>query len=84
MPCVDRFLEQPQSYQDSVVPPNAPCVSIELGRTAAWKMLTGRNGLNIGVDSFGESAPWKDLRDYYGMVPEKVAEKIDAWFKNLN
>jgi transketolase len=84
MPCVDLFLDQPVEYQNAVVSPTLPCASVELGRTEAWKMLTGRDGLNIGVDTFGESAPWTDLRDYYEMVPEKVAEKIQIWFRDRN
>ena len=80
MPCLDLFLDQTAEYQESVVSSSIPCVSIELGRTQPWAILTGRDGLNLGVDTFGESAPWKVLRDFYGMVPEKVAEKIQAWF----
>ena len=80
MPCLDLFLDQTAEYQESVVSSSIPCVSIELGRTQPWAVLTGRDGLNLGVDTFGESAPWKVLRDFYGMVPEKVAEKIQAWF----
>ncbi|MEE2903694.1 MAG: transketolase [Myxococcota bacterium] len=80
MPCLDLFLDQTAEYQESVVSSSIPCVSIELGRTQPWAILTGRDGLNLGVDTFGESAPWKVLRDFYEMVPEKVAEKIQAWF----
>jgi transketolase len=83
IPCLDLFMEQEKSYRDAVVQTNIPAVSLELGRTESWAMLTGRSGLNLGVDDFGESAPWQDLRDHYEMVPEKVATKIRAWHEAL-
>ena len=41
----------------------------------------GRDGLVIGIDRFGESAPEKDLRDLFGFTPAKVAERIQGWLR---
>ena len=51
-------------------------VSIEAGSTFGWEKYTGRNGLNIGIDHFGESAPGSNLSEYFGFTPEKVANQI--------
>ncbi len=77
MPCVERFLAQDDAYRASVLG-DGKRVAIELGRTGPWDSLTG-GGLSFGVDSFGESAPWKVLRDHFGMSAEAIAPKIKAW-----
>ena len=56
-------------------------VSIEAGVSLGWEHYTGINGLNIGIDSFGESAPGGEVADHFGIIPEKVVEKIQ---KRLN
>ncbi|MBI2376079.1 MAG: transketolase [Deltaproteobacteria bacterium] len=79
MPSVSTFLEQDAAYQASVLPGGLLRVSIELGRTELWRAIVGREGLAIGVDLFGESAPWEVLREHYGMTPSAVAAKVSAW-----
>ena len=51
-------------------------VSIEAGITDGWQKYTGRNGLNIGINTFGESAPGKDVANHFGLNPEKVCDVI--------
>lgn len=80
MPCWELFEAQDQSYKDSVLPPSCQKrVSIEAGVTLGWQRYTGCQGLNIGFDQFGESAPASALAEKYGFVPQKVAEKIQQW-----
>jgi len=79
MPCLERFLAQDSAYQNAVLPAGLPRCSIEAGRTAPWKMLTGLDGLNLGVDSFGESAPFEQVYDHFGLSPDKVAASVEAW-----
>ncbi len=51
-------------------------VSIEAGITMGWERFTGLEGLNIGINSFGESAPGKDVANHFGLNSESVIEKI--------
>ena len=78
MPCWELFEQQDEEYKNKVLAceNNTLLVSLEAGITAGWEKYTGRNGLNIGIDTFGESAPGKDVADYFGLVPSKVADKI--------
>ena len=78
MPCMERFNAQDDAYKNAVLG-DAPRVSVELGRTFGWSTLTGANGLNLGLDQFGDSAPAGVLREHYGMTPDKVSSKIRAW-----
>ncbi len=77
MPCWELFDEQPKSYQESVLSPKCTKrVSIEAGTTLGWQKYTGHQGLNIGVDHFGDSAPAEALAKEYGFTPEQVAATI--------
>jgi transketolase len=80
IPCLERFLGQPQEVRDAVLPPLLPTVAVEAARGLEWWRLTGREGLVIGIDRFGESAPEKALAELFGFTPAKVAETIEGWF----
>jgi transketolase len=53
-------------------------VSIEAAATFGWERYTGRHGLNIGLDRFGESAPAEDLFKHFGFRAEAIAPRIVA------
>jgi transketolase len=79
MPSQELFLKQSKEYQESVLP--ASCkkkVSIEAATTFGWHRFVGDEGLAIGLDHFGASAPFKVLADEFGFTPEKVFKKIQA------
>jgi len=80
--CWELFDEQSEEYRQAVLGDDSALrVSIEAGVTLGWEHYTGINGLNIGIDSFGESAPGGEVADHFGITPEKVVEKIQ---KRLN
>jgi len=79
VPCLERFLAQPQAWRDAVLPPGHKAVAIEAARGIEWWQLVGREGMVIGIDRFGESAPEKALADAFGFTPEKVAQRIERW-----
>jgi transketolase len=81
MPCVERFSAQDQSYRDNVIPPSSRVVVVEPGRTDAWYKFAGKDGLVIGIDTFGASAPGEVLVEKLGFTAEAVASKITAWLK---
>ena len=78
MPCTERFDAQPQEYRDGVLPddPALLRVSIEAGTTFGWERYTGRNGIQIGIDRFGVSAPAKDAYEFFGLNPDAVAARV--------
>src|SRR5690606_5987402 len=57
MPSLTRFRAQDAAYRAAVLPADALKVSIEAGTTFGWEALTGPDGINVGIDSFGLSAP---------------------------
>jgi transketolase len=79
--CWELFDEQPGGYQQKVIDDSSFIVSIEAGITQGWQKYTGKNGLNIGINRYGESAPGKVVAKHLGMSVENVAEKIRSNFK---
>jgi transketolase len=80
-PCWDAFEREEASVRDAVLPPGVPRVVIELGVTAPWRGVVGLDGLVIGHDDFGLSAPAKDIAHKLGFEPDAVVERIRAWRK---
>ena len=78
MPCWELFEAQDETYQGSLIPHDLLAVSIEAGTTFGWHKWTGRDGLNIGIDRFGLSAPAEELFKYFGLTPEAIVAQIKA------
>ena len=80
MPCTERFDAQDWDYREDILPDVSNKqilrVSIEAGSTFGWERYTGLHGLRIGIDRFGVSAPAKDAYDYFGLTPDKIAERV--------
>ncbi len=78
MPSWSRFVAQPESYRDEILPHHVLRVSIEAGTTFGWEAITGINGLRFGIDTFGASAPIEALYDHFGLTAEKITPQIVA------
>jgi transketolase len=76
MVCTELFDAQGPEYRDSILPRDALIVSIEAGSTFGWERYTGREGFNIGIDSFGASAPANDLFAHFGFTAEAIVPQI--------
>ena len=76
--CWELFEEQSKDYQNNVIGSSkALKISIEAGVTIGWQKYTGSNGLNFGIDCFGESAPGKEVAETLGLTPSKIAKSIE-------
>jgi len=81
MPCLEVFQRQEAAYQDAVLPPSAVNrISIEAGTTTGWYRYIGREGLAIGIDRFGASAPAEVLAEKFGLTPTAVIAAIKRHF----
>jgi transketolase len=76
LPCWERFIAQPSSYRDTVLPPGVPArVSIEAGVTLGWDRWVGPGGAMIGLERFGASAPGPTVMEHFGF---SVAHVVDV------
>ena len=77
MPSVELFEEQSKEYKEELLPLNIRRrVSLEMGNSALWYKYVGLDGLAIGIDKFGASAPANKVIEEYGFTVEAVIEKI--------
>jgi transketolase len=81
VPCLETFLAQPAEYRTEVLPAGIPRVAFEAGRGMPWGSLIGCDGLFIGIEHFGASAPDKVLAEKFGFTAPQVAERIAAFLK---
>lgn len=76
MPSWEKFAEQSDEYRDDILPSDTLKVSIEAGATLGWERHVGSDGLTIGIDRFGASAPAEDLFRHFGFSAEAIVPKI--------
>ncbi|AHF57705.1 transketolase [Spiroplasma eriocheiris] len=76
MPCWELFAKQPTDYQTSLLEKNALKVSLELGTTFGWERYTGNAGINIGIDTFGQSGNFHSVLEYFNFNVEHISNKI--------
>ena len=73
MPSWELFKQQPEEYQNSVLPPSVKArVAIEAGVTMGWRQWVGQYGVVIGLDHFGASAPYKTIYEQWGFTTDNV------------
>ncbi len=81
MPSWERFDAQADGYRAELLSADVLKVSIEAGVTLGWQRYTGNDGINIGIDSFGASAPAEALFDHFGFSVDTIVSKIQAKLK---
>ena len=75
MPSWELFEQQDDSYRERVLPANVKKrISIEAGTTLGWERYTTSEGVAIGIDRFGESAPGKELMQEFGFSADNVVK----------
>ncbi|WP_455384410.1 transketolase, partial [Acidihalobacter prosperus] len=79
MPSTDAFDAQDEAYRESVLPKAVRArVAVEAGVTDGWRKYVGLDGVVVGLDRFGESAPGGELFKYFGFTVEHVVEAVKA------
>jgi len=79
MPSTDIFDAQPEPYRQSILPPSVRArVSVEAGITDYWYKYLGFDGKPVGIDTFGESAPYKDVFEHFGFTVDNVVQAVET------
>ena len=80
MPCWELFEKQSDEYKNKVLPKNViNRISVEAGTTIGWSQYVGNNGVSIGINHFGESAPGEVIMEKKGFSVENICNT----YKNL-
>ena len=79
MPAVDVFMAQDAAYRDKVLPPEVRArVAVEASHADYWYKFVGLDGKVIGMTTFGESAPIKDLYQHFGITVEAAVAAVNS------
>lgn len=82
MPSTDVYDQQDDAYKESVLPDACrKRLSIEAGVTEYWRKYIGLDGAALGVDTFGESAPAKDVYKHFGLTEENLIKTVSDLIK---
>lgn len=76
MPSTNVFDKQSKEYQESVLPNALPVVAIEASQPDLWHKYVGRSGKVLGIPTFGESAPAKDLYKHFGLTVDNLVQEV--------
>ena len=80
LPSWDLFAEQPEDYQDEVLPPEVPTLAVEAGTTFGWERWADEA---VGIDRFGASAPGDRVLTELGFTAEHVAARARQLINDL-
>ena len=75
MPCQDIFDLQSNSYKQKILNETKIKISIEAASTDCWKKYVGNDGLVFGINTFGKSAPYKEIYKHFGLTSANIANK---------
>ena len=78
VPCMDLFLAQNEKTRASVIGSAPVKIAIEAAIRQGWDAIIGSDGGFVGMNSFGESAPYKKLYEHFGITPQAVADAAQA------
>ena len=77
MPCAEEFVKQDAAYREAVLPSNIRArVAVEAAHVDYWWKFVGLDGKVIGMTTYGESAPAKDLYQFFGITTEAVVAAV--------
>ena len=76
MPCMELFDKQSEKYKKDLIEENSLVVTLEAGSISSWQKYIKNKGLNLGIDQFGESAPYKEVYDHFNLNEHKIVNLI--------
>lgn len=74
MPSHELFRDQPANYRESVLPVGVKRIAVEAAHPMSWYKWVGSDGVIIGVERFGASAPYKDIYTHLGLTVDKLVD----------
>ena len=76
MPCMELFDKQSEDFRKDILEENSLIVTLEAGSVMSWQKYIKNKGINLGIDKFGESAPYKEVYKHFKMSEEDITNFI--------
>jgi len=73
---MELFDKQSEKYKKDLIEENSLVVTLEAGSISSWQKYIKNKGLNLGIDQFGESAPYKEIYDHFNLTEDKIVNFI--------
>ncbi len=74
VPCMELFEKQDDEFQAAILGNSPVNIAIEAGVRQGWDRFIGRDGIFIGMQSFGASGPYKELYQHFGITAEAAVK----------
>ncbi len=81
VPCMELFDQQKDLYKKKILKETKFKISIEAASTDYWRKYIGTEGLTFGIDTFGKSAPYKDIYKHFGLTAENISKKTKTFIE---
>ena len=73
---MELFDKQSQKYQKDLIEENSLVVTLEAGSITSWQKYIKNKGINLGIDQFGESAPYNEVYEHFNLTEDKITSLI--------
>ncbi|MFT4382405.1 transketolase [Bartonella bacilliformis] len=84
VPCFELFFEQSVAYQNALIGNSPVKVSVEAAIRQGWECFIGRDGIFIGMEGFGASAPIDELYKHFGITCENIVAVVKEKLQKIN
>ncbi|HEY4982578.1 MAG TPA: transketolase [Pseudolabrys sp.] len=74
VPCFELLLEAPEAARRAVIGDAPVKIGVEAAIRQGWDAIIGSDGIFVGMNSFGASAPYKELYKHFGVTAEAIAD----------
>ena len=78
VPCLDIFQNQTDDYKDEILGKDNFKVSIEAASQSGWKSIVGKDGVTLGLSTFGKSAPYKDIYKLLNLTSDEIVKIVQS------
>jgi transketolase len=80
VPCYDLFQNQTEHYKNDVLGKDTFKISIEASSQSGWKQIVGKDGVALGLSTFGKSAPYKDIYKLFNLTSDELVKIVKKKF----
>ena len=71
-PSMELFDAQPENYRSKILDETKIKISIEASHPMSWKKYVGNDGVTMGIEDFGKSAPYKEVYKYFKLTDDDI------------
>jgi len=76
MPCQELFDKQTEAYKEKILENDTLIITIEAGSVSCWQKYVKNKGACLGIDTFGESAPYKEVYGHFNLTADKIVNLV--------